>query len=416
MVRRRIEPLEPSEANARICDRNLRLMGGLTNLGLNLRTTATWSGQEAVPKDGAFLFLSNHVSLFDPMMSILATRRCIHYLATQSAMTQRLFGTVLRNYGSVPKKKFTSDAQAIRNLKRWSDLGRAVGLFPEGQRSWDGRLLEFIPGIETLVRLLNVPVVTFRVYNADRQWPRWAETMRRGRVHLEFDPPHSFDRKTPQKEVYRYIRQRLSVEEYGSPHWPVRGKNFAHGLSNPLFACPSCLAGEALRCDKDDAQCVACGKRWRISETNTMHGLAGAPSFAITEAIDRVHEHFAQHRVFDRARFGTDEVILESERMSLLDVTHDAPIDIGHGRLRLTPHRLELVDSAAQWIVPMSELRAVSVEMRRRLQFRTPDGLFEAVMPQESVVKWEWFTEHWRLAAQPKERAKLDKLRAKFAD
>ena len=60
-----------------------------------------------------------------------------------------------------------------------------------------------------------------------------------------------------------------------------------------------------------------------------------------------------------------------------------------------------MVDPAgdAVWQTPLSEVKVATIDMRRRLQFRTKDQAIELSMPEESVVKWVHFVNHWRGSA-----------------
>jgi hypothetical protein len=75
--------------------------------------------------------------------------------------------------------------------------------------------------------------------------------------------------------------------------------------------------------------------------------------------------------------------------------------------MRLSPEALVFSAGAqAVWTLPLSEMRAVAVDMQRRLQFRDKDGKpFEAVLPRESVLKWYWIADHWRKRAGAKDVA-----------
>ena len=397
MAVRRIEALAPSEENKRKVRRNIARTTWIVQQAMSFKAPLSWSGTENLP-DGPSLILANHVSLWDPVAIVIATKRPVHFMATQSAFMDPFFGRLLRFVGSIPKKKFTTDVSAIRNMRRWAQLGATVGLFPEGQRSWDGELMEFIPGIDSLIKLVGIPVVTCRVINADRQAPRWAEKARRGKVHLEFDPPRSFSRKDPSEEILAYLRERLSVDASSDRHTTVRGKDLALGIANPLFACPVCFHIDALTEKKDEASCSHCAASWRVDTTNTLHGQGETPTMTVREAIHSLHRHFRGHWEREASSFGSDTPLLESDAMTLLDASGDQATELAAGQLLLTPSELKIKDGT--WRVPLREVLAASVEMRRRLQFRTKEGLVEAVMPRESVLKWEWFVNHWRQQAR----------------
>ena len=70
---------------------------------------------------------------------------------------------------------------------------------------------------------------------------------------------------------------------------------------------------------------------------------------------------------------------------------------VGHGRLRLTHDEL-LVEGTQPWQLPVHQVEAITVDMRRRLTLRAGQRYFEAVIPRESVLKWEWFVKRQQAA------------------
>ncbi len=353
----------------------------------------TTEGKDHVPLDQPSLILSNHSSLLDPLSILFTMPRYAQFMATQS-LFESVLGRILAWWGVVPKKKFTADTRSIRLLKGWTNAGSPVALFPEGQRTWDGRPIPLLEGVEKLVRLLDVPVVTARIYNGDRVWPRWAPRPRRGRVHVIYDPPLVFERRSDPKLIRETITQRIQVEP-DIHRYPVRGKDLAIGLANLLFACPTCGVVEALVELGNQISCVHCESRWRVDTQNMLSSVDGGSKLSISQAWDIVRKRLAQQNwVTDPVRFDQDGVIMESGELSLFDVSEDAPELIGTGRIKLTSEGLQL-DGNSPWSLPFRELRSVSAEQRDRLYFVTKNRCYEPVMPQESVVKWEFVTDHW---------------------
>ncbi len=386
----------PSEENKLKVDRRVRLAIPVFRAALWPKHRITTSGREHVPRRGPVLVLANHVASLDPITLILASGRPIHFMATRSLMQEPGISRIMQFAAVVPRSKFVSDAASVRQLKAWRDLGSAVGLFPEGERTWDGRGLPMVRGIEKLVRLMRAPVVTARIINAYRQAPRWAERMRVGRVHVEFDPPRDFPRGTPLAAIRAYLEERIRVPLDRGSSWPVRGRGLALGAENVLYACPSCFALEGLRARGDTLGCRSCGAGWTLDTHSRLHG--AGETLAFHEAVDRIREQIGQSWIADRARYERDGVLLESEPMQLTALGQATNPVIAAGRLRLTEDALAVVDGdgAVRWSAPLSELRAATVDMRRRLQFQTRSGAVEAVMPTESVIKWVHWVNHWR--------------------
>ncbi len=392
---------EPSEKNFALVNRDSIWLRPLMRTLIRPNSKVTCDGRENIPRVGPALILSNHVNILDPIFMIMAAGRNIHWLATESSWDERIPAFLCTRAGAVPRKKFVTDSKSIRHLRAWKEHGGLVGLFPEGERTWDGTPLPFQPGIDKLVRLIGAPVITARVINGYRQKPRWAQTTRSCRVHIEFDPPVTFDRKTDSAQMIEHIRRRLHVDPSRGEEFPIRGRNLAVGIANLLFACPNCHRIDALAELGDNVLCRSCGAGYRVDPNNTLHPVRGGDPIPLPAAIDAMKKHLAIDWVADPKRFAADRTILESEPMELFLVGAEAA-SLGRGKLRMTPERLTFhtVEGELRWSISMPDLRAVAVDMSRRLQFRDKDSqAFEAVMPHESALKWYWIGEYWRRRA-----------------
>ncbi|MCK6523912.1 1-acyl-sn-glycerol-3-phosphate acyltransferase [Myxococcota bacterium] len=386
----------PSPENLAKIQRAMRWLIPMFRLGLRPRVPISVSGLERFPKEGPVFLLSNHQTALDPILLTIAVNRPVHFMATQALLQEGPVGRFVGWIGAVPKKKFSADLRAVKQLIAWRDLGAAVGLFPEGQRSWDGEPLPLLDGIEKLIRLMKAPVVTARLHNADRVWPRWAPAPRWGQVHVELDPPEELHERDP-KELRALLEQRVQLWAKDSRRYPVRGGGLAAGLNNALFACPRCGAMDSLDERGDALSCHACLARYTVTPSLTLLGADGERPIA--EAVAAAKALVTLRRVADPARFSAEGVVMESERAELFDVTEDDAVPIGAGHLRLTAAGLSLHPTRkapASWRLPFSELRATSVELRRRLQFQGKERIFEVVLPTESAVKWEWMVPRWQ--------------------
>ena len=57
-------------------------------------------------------------------------------------------------------------------------------------------------------------------------------------------------------------------------------------------------------------------------------------------------------------------------------------------------------EGPAGFTLPLTELRAATIEERRRLWLLTADRILELDLPFDSIVKWGWVIERWRRRAQ----------------
>ena len=393
MPARQLPPLQPSARNLDLVRRRVRLWRPPFVAAMSRWVQLTVAGRERIPRRQPVLFLANHTGFFDPPIMVRAAGDFVTMLATASNFREGPLGRFFVHFGAVPKMKYAADARAIINLKRWADAGSYVGLFPEGERTWDGRPLPLAPGIEKLVRLLDVPLVTMRIYNGFRQSPRWSPRFRRGAVHVELDEPRHFARGTPLTDIRTHIEQCIAVDALSAPRYPVAGSGFARGLANVVWACPRCFLVDGLREAGNTLACDGCGGRWRIDADARLNGRRGAATYTLPQVVDRIRGYH------DGAAADAALLPSASEPMTLLDITSGHPRTAAAGALRLTADEL-LIEGAAPWRLPIGRVQSITVDMRRRLTFRVGRRYFEAVVPRESVLKWEWFVKRLQ-AGQP---------------
>jgi len=143
------------------------IMAGLT-LGFSLR----FEGGRNIPAEGPALLIANHESFLDPIAVGLTTTRQLCYLARKTLFTSPLFGGFLRSVGCVPVDQ---EGVAKDGLKAVLDLlsqGRAVLVFPEGERTITGQMNPLKPGIQLLIKRTKAPIVPVGIAGAFDAFPR----------------------------------------------------------------------------------------------------------------------------------------------------------------------------------------------------------------------------------------------------
>ena len=64
--------------------------------------------------------------------------------------------------------------------------GKILNIYPEGQRSFDGELLDFKKGAAILANELNIPIVPVAIDGPYRIWPRESRRIRLAKVKISF--------------------------------------------------------------------------------------------------------------------------------------------------------------------------------------------------------------------------------------
>jgi 1-acyl-sn-glycerol-3-phosphate acyltransferase len=142
--------------------------GPAMTLGFSLRT----EGMRHVPPTGPALLIANHQSYLDPDLVGLAARRHLCYLARKTLFRNRAFGWLIRTLRAVPIDQEGIAIEGIRDILEQLQAGRAVLIFPEGERTHDGLIHPLRPGIALLIKKSQAPVVPVGIAGAYEAWPR----------------------------------------------------------------------------------------------------------------------------------------------------------------------------------------------------------------------------------------------------
>lgn len=149
-------------------------------------------GAEHVPREGPFLLIANHQSYLDPILIQAVLRRPLYTMAKSTEFSTPVVGAVLTRLKSFPVRRFQVDPQAVRLVLHHLDAGRGVGIYIEGERTWDGRFQEPRLGTLRLILRAGVPVIPCGIQGAYDVWPRWHRRIRRGPIRIRFGAPLHF--------------------------------------------------------------------------------------------------------------------------------------------------------------------------------------------------------------------------------
>ena len=145
-------------------------------------------GSERVPCTGPLLVASNHVSSLDPMVVGVALRRQVFLLARDSLL-EGFPGWILQIHGARPIRRGKADRAAIRLGIDLLGQGRTLVLFPEGTRSWDGRLQPIRAGIGLIASRAQSPVLPVFIGGVADIMPRTKRWPRPGSIHVLIGDP-----------------------------------------------------------------------------------------------------------------------------------------------------------------------------------------------------------------------------------
>ena len=172
-------------------------------------------GRENIAVPGAALIVCNHVSFVDPPFVGIAFDEAIHYLAKKELFDAPIFGTIIRSWNSIPVDQDRPDMGSLKAVIRYLKMGRKVLVFPEGSRSFDGKLLEAEKGAGFVAVKARVPVIPVRIFGSHEALPRGKKLPRPSDITVVFGKPWHYNPsnyKETGKELYERISDELLAE------------------------------------------------------------------------------------------------------------------------------------------------------------------------------------------------------------
>jgi 1-acyl-sn-glycerol-3-phosphate acyltransferase len=158
-------------------------------------------GEENIPRDGAAILVSNHVSFSDSIFLPLVLQRRATFLAKSDYFTGTgPKGVLMRVFfggtGQVPIDRSGGKASeaALRTGLRVLSQGDLLALYPEGTRSPDGKLYRGKTGAARMALEAGVPVIPVAMIGTREIQPPHVLKPRLRRVGIRVGKPLDFSR------------------------------------------------------------------------------------------------------------------------------------------------------------------------------------------------------------------------------
>ena len=117
------------------------LLRGIIVTFLRIFYSIRFEGKENCPKEGGYVYASNHRSYMDPVLITLGVKRPFAYMAKEELFKQNIFFTaIIKMMGAFPVERGKGDTTVIDTSIEKLEKGKNLVIFPEGTRSYDGKV------------------------------------------------------------------------------------------------------------------------------------------------------------------------------------------------------------------------------------------------------------------------------------
>ena len=173
-------------------------------------------GQNNLPESGGVVVICNHQSHFDPPLLAVGLRRRLNFLARKSLFKFKPFAWLIDMLDAIPLEingiGFAGIKESLKRLRN----GEIILVFPEGERSWDGKIAPFRQGSLVLAQRTKsaiFPVALCGCYEAfprTRKYPKlW------GRIRVVHGKPLLYEEiKDLTEEELRHLCETKITELY----------------------------------------------------------------------------------------------------------------------------------------------------------------------------------------------------------
>lgn len=173
-------------------------------------------GRENIQKGQSYVFVANHQGAYDIWTIYGFLNHNFKWLMKKSLEKIFMVGPACKKAGHV----FVDDSsvagikETISEAEKTLKHGMSLVIFPEGSRTWDGKMIPFKRGAFMLAGEFKLPVVPVTIDGSFKAMPRYTYNMTPTRIRMVIHAPiwpgeKGFNTKTLMAQCYNTIESEL---------------------------------------------------------------------------------------------------------------------------------------------------------------------------------------------------------------
>ena len=348
--------------------------------------------------DQPYLLLSNHYGRYDPFIISHFIKKRPNFISSDAILRDKVIGTLFKGLGAMPKKKGVRDSHIIREMVKVVRGGGALSLFPEGTRTWTGETQYIDPSIAKLIRLLKVPVITARMKGAYAFDPRWAESIRRAEIEIDYNL--AIDKedvsRLSEDKILDIIREDLyqdDVEYQRIKKIKIRSGRRAEHIDLVLFQCPDCSSFAGFTDTRNNFSCKNCSKSYFVDDFGFLSATSDVslPFNDIKNWLTWQNDNFVEF-VREQIKLNSPEPLFYAEKMLIEYAVGDGRMQsMGIGNVYFYLDKLIIISGEQKEELLISEISSLGPQFHERIELFYGDRAyrFTTTGKREPGNKWE---------------------------
>lgn len=348
-----------------------------------------------------YLVLPNHNSDLDPAFVGFSFKKQMYFVASEHVYRRGFVSKLLFwAFEPIAKMKGASDTLTVMKAIRKLRTGQNVCLFPEGNRSFNGKTGAIFEATGKLVKTSGAALVTYKITGGYLSNPRWGFGIRKGKMHGSVVNVYSSSElklMTPE-EITNKIISDLDEDAYKRQSFEniaYKGKNLAYGFETAYCLCPICKNINVISSNKNSIYCSNCGKLTDILPTGFF---SEGFQFKSASEWDEWQESYFEMMINDKR----DRLIClfsdSNMDVHIVKAEHQQE-DLGIGSISLFCDRIEISVGENLISLPYDKISDMSIYGKNNLVFTDSEGCHYEIVPCEkkSLKNMRKYLSIWKI-------------------
>jgi hypothetical protein len=200
----------------------------------------------------------------DPFLLALSFKGPIFYVASDMIFSIKFWSKlIVYLVNPIPKTKYRSDMETIRDMIKIVKSKGTIGIFPEGNATFSGETQYMPESIAKLIKLLKIPVIFYHIEGGALTKPRWSHHVKRGKVigYVHEFWPYEAYKDLSVDDINLHVKKALYVNDHAlNEERKIRfkGKRLAEDIESSYFYCPNCHSLNTIYSNDNHVCCKEC--------------------------------------------------------------------------------------------------------------------------------------------------------------